>query len=107
MTTINVGDKMVIESRLGGPRVHSVEKVHKRYFVCGRLKWAFPNAHGWMHQIGAPSFATTVIRHGTPERIAEVQSLERRRFVADFDGWGKVDQSIIDAVHAIITKEKP
>jgi hypothetical protein len=80
-----------------------VEKVYKRYFLCGGRKWQIG---GFMRCIGGDDWNRPTIRRATPEDIAEVSAAMRRRAVVNNE-WRKEDQAVIDAVHAIITATAP
>jgi hypothetical protein len=103
MTTVKVGDNMLIKYCLGEDRISRVTEVYKRHFVCGGYKWRTDES---MDMIGAGKWSTMSIRPATPEDIAAVAARRRRREVVSHE-WRKDDQAIIDAVHAIITATAP
>jgi hypothetical protein len=101
MTDINVGTPMLVRrSGIGGGcKIHLVEKVYKRHFICAGLKWQLD---GYMRCMGGNKWYRPSIRLATPEDAAAIAAEERRYAVSAYE-WRTADQSAIDAVYAVIT----
>jgi hypothetical protein len=100
MSNVKVGDLMLVRHPGigGGSKIHQVDKVYKRYFTCGNLKWRID---GCMRCIGGSIWHRPTIRPATDADAIAIAAAERRNAVYYYE-WRTADQRIIDAVHAII-----
>jgi hypothetical protein len=106
-----VGTMMVVKRNYCDRYLRPVERVLKKYIVCGGSKWSID---GFNHLINADRWSMATIKVATPEDITAIRHAERAEYLRALP-WLRLPAEVVERicteasaeVGKLLEKEKP
>ena len=89
-----VGTLMVVHYGHTGRYLRPIEKMGKRHFICGSLKW---QTTGWNSLAAADKWSRTSINIASPEVIAEIRHAERAEYLRTVP-WLRLPAEVVERI---------